>query len=266
MSDWIPVTIVEKPPIPIQWDYDESVQNVKGKIYKLKYISKETVIEIYIANEKLDGRGNHWEEKRQGIEVKKLTFTFYCNDIGITKQTAYNWMEKYGLRSPKRLVGKFTGNAENYTPEAVISDVRKVLGEIDLDPASCERAQRVVQAKEYWTMEDDALSREWHGRVFLNPPYDAQTIRQFTNKLLEEQDNISSAILLTNNNTDTRWFHRCARAASIICLTAGRINFYTEEIEKTMPTNGQAFFYFGPDQNGFIKTFVTKGLLMTVVP
>ena len=60
---------------------------------------------------------------------------------------------------------------EWYTPEQYIASVRAVLGCIDLDPASCETANAVVQAAEIFTEADNGLRRAWHGRVFLNPPY-----------------------------------------------------------------------------------------------
>ena len=43
------------------------------------------------------------------------------------------------------MVNVWTGNQENYTPENSIIAVRKVLGSIDLDPASCELANRLIR-------------------------------------------------------------------------------------------------------------------------
>src|SRR2546430_17584816 len=60
---------------------------------------------------------------------------------------------------------------EWYTPSKYIETAREVLGSIDLDPASCELANRTVKADKYYTKEDDGLSKEWHGNVWLNPPY-----------------------------------------------------------------------------------------------
>ena len=39
------------------------------------------------------------------------------------------------------------------------------------DPASHPLAQARVRATQFFTQEDDGLKREWHGRVWLNPPY-----------------------------------------------------------------------------------------------
>jgi len=48
---------------------------------------------------------------------------------------------------------------EWYTPAWVIDAARAVLGQIDLDPASCARAQDVVKAGHYWVREDDSLQQ-----------------------------------------------------------------------------------------------------------
>jgi hypothetical protein len=58
------------------------------------------------------------------------------------------------------------------TPVTVLALVHKVLGQIDLDPASNEKFNMAVQATHFYTKEIDALSlSHWHaGSVFLNPP------------------------------------------------------------------------------------------------
>jgi hypothetical protein len=68
--------------------------------------------------------------------------------------------------------------------------------------------------------------------------------------------------VLTNNNTDTAWFHRTAGAADMVCLTRGRIHFYKPDRSTVSPTNGQAFFYFGPRRDEFSQVFSNIGLVM----
>lgn len=52
------------------------------------------------------------------------------------------------------------------TPKAIIDS----LGPFDLDPCQCI-PQPWSCAQNAFTIEDDGLHRDWHGRVWLNPPY-----------------------------------------------------------------------------------------------
>jgi hypothetical protein len=79
-----------------------------------------------------------------------------------------------------------TGDNEWYTPARFIDLARKVMGGIDLDPASSDIAQETVQATTYFTKDDDGLSREWAGKVWLNPPYAELRLRWCLKKLLRQ--------------------------------------------------------------------------------
>lgn len=59
-----------------------------------------------------------------------------------------------------------------YTPTYLVEMCRLVLGDIELDPASDEVANEVVQAKRIFTEEDNGLLQDWdtEGSIFLNPP------------------------------------------------------------------------------------------------
>lgn len=60
--------------------------------------------------------------------------------------------------------------AEWYTPITIIETARKVLGSIDLDPASNAEANARVMAFEFYTKEQNGLKLPWDGSVFCNPP------------------------------------------------------------------------------------------------
>lgn len=160
-----------------------------------------------------------------------------------------------------------TGEFERYTPSYYIEKARDVLGTIDLDPATSDLAQQTVQAEQYFTAEDDGLGRDWHGRVWLNPPYHRELAPLFIAKLLDElaAGRVSEAIVLTNNSTDTEWFRSAANICDAICFTAGRIHFEVPNAQPVLPTQGQAFFYFGPKLIDFIGVFETVGTCMSPV-
>ena len=167
--------------------------------------------------------------------------------------------------TPDTTALKWTGDPESYTPKPYIEAAREVMGAIDLDPASNAIAQKTVGALEWYDEKSDGLVRDWRGRVFLNPPYKYPLVAQFIDKLCDEYNvgRISAAILLTNNNTDTRWWHRAVELASGVCFTAGRINFYKADGQITQPTNGQNFFYFGRETESFRRVFSLFGIIMT---
>ena len=64
-----------------------------------------------------------------------------------------------------------TGEMEWYTPALYIEKARRTLGNIDLDPASCEAAQKTIGACRFYSEADDGLNQRWQGKVWLNPPY-----------------------------------------------------------------------------------------------
>lgn len=70
----------------------------------------------------------------------------------------------------KKIAQHSSKSQEHYTPSPIVEVARKVMGEIELDPASCEKANTVVKAKHFFTKEDDGLTRVWAGLVYCNPP------------------------------------------------------------------------------------------------
>lgn len=158
-----------------------------------------------------------------------------------------------------------TGENEWYTPAEYIEMARDVLGDIDLDPASSDVAQQWIRAEQYFSKADDGLAKQWHGRVWLNPPYAQPFIAQFASKMVGERlsGRVSAAVMLTHNYTDTGWFHELAAVADAICFTRGRIKFVDEDGEPCAPTQGQAFFYFGNAVAKFAETFTDIGFVVT---
>lgn len=160
-----------------------------------------------------------------------------------------------------------TGDNESYTPLQYVESARLVMGGINVDPASNDYAQSKINADTYFTESNSGLDKDWNGNVWINPPYAYPLIGTFIDKLISEIEsgNCVSAVLLTNNSADTKWFHKAARYSSAICMTKGRINFYKADDSTTSPTNGQTFFYFGDDNKEFAKEFKKYGMIVEVV-
>src|SRR5208337_5588340 len=73
---------------------------------------------------------------------------------------------------------------EWYTPKEYVDAARSVMEGIDLDPASCEEANVTVRATRFYSVDENGLDQEWHGRLWMNPPYTRQLIGQFAEKLV----------------------------------------------------------------------------------
>jgi phage N-6-adenine-methyltransferase len=151
---------------------------------------------------------------------------------------------------------------EWWTPNKYVVPVRDVLGEIDLDPASSDEAPKI--AKVYFTKEQDGLKQKWWGRIFLNPPYNRKLILAFVRKLVEEyrSGRVTEAILLTYNNTSSRWWRAAMSEASGICFTNTNIAFiHKTKGQKGRASIGSAFIYFGKDVEKFFRRFEEFGEL-----
>ena len=155
-----------------------------------------------------------------------------------------------------------TGEHEWYTPPDYIEAARAVLGEIDLDPASSPAAQKLVKAKNYYTKKEDGLSKKWTGRVWMNPPYQSGLVDKFVFKLVDSflSEEVSAAIVLVNNSTDTNWFQSAALNASEICFPQGRVKFLDENGEEGAPLQGQALIYFGNAKQRFREKMSPFGM------
>lgn len=156
---------------------------------------------------------------------------------------------------------------EWYTPVDIVDRVRDLLGEIDLDPASNPHAQKVVRSKKYFTKDDDALTKEWRGRVFCNPPYSTTLVQRFTDHLLHEIDSkrVTAAVYLVNNCTETGWFQSLASRFPF-CLPAKRLAFYNRKGAKQAARQGQAIFYTGSARKRFVNLFAAHGVVVGALP
>jgi hypothetical protein len=123
-----------------------------------------------------------------------------------------------------------------------------------------------VQAERFFSQETNGLDKPWAGNVWLNPPYAQPAIAHFADKMVSEWERgeVTGAIVLTHNYTDTAWFQKLARAASAICFTRGRVRFVSPTGELAAPTQGQAFFYFGHDVAAFTEGFADVGFVVEV--
>jgi ParB family chromosome partitioning protein len=149
-------------------------------------------------------------------------------------------------------------NVEWFTPPHVIDAARQVLGGIDLDPASCAAANATVQATTFFDQEADGLSRDWSGRVWLNPPFSKVRGKSqqalWTRKLLQEHHagRVPAAVLLVNDARGYRWFNDLLWRRYPVCLVDELLAFRRGDgARATHAKQASCLFYLGPEVERF---------------
>lgn len=95
------------------------------------------------------------------------------------------------------------------------------LGEFDLDPCSPINAP-FLHATNNFTTNDDGLSKDWFGRVYLNPPY-GRGMELWMEKLKYH----GNGIALIFARTETKcFFEHVWNDADAVLFVKGRIRFY----------------------------------------
>lgn len=150
---------------------------------------------------------------------------------------------------------------EWYTPPSIINLATQCLGQIDLDPASNPTAQQWINADRYYTQSDDGLTKDWHGKIWLNPPYGNGITNRWVSKLINEYEsgNVTEAIALLRAAVSSSWFNKLASSYPR-CETFKRIRFVDAHgVEQASPAHGNVFFTLGKIQKDLLMYFLKLG-------
>lgn len=150
---------------------------------------------------------------------------------------------------------------EYYTPPQYIEAAREVMGHIDLDPASCETAQQWIEAGSFYTEQQDGLSQDWFGHVWLNPPYsktDGRSNQDMWSQYLireYEEGNVSEAVLLVKAALGYEWFENLWWNWPT-CFARRRLSFIKADgTDDGQSKQATAFIYLGPNVERFKAVF-----------
>jgi hypothetical protein len=169
------------------------------------------------------------------------------------------------MKESHQLINQDSGTTEWYTPANIVEAARKTLGWFDLDPASSEKANELVQAKKIYTIHDDGLSKPWNGTVWMNHPFGRKTNEQWVNKLVYEyvQGNVLAACCITFASTSERWFQPLLRFPQ--CFLYPRTNYLSANGKKIVgATKGSVVTYLGNYGYEFNKNFQSLGAIKVV--
>jgi phage N-6-adenine-methyltransferase len=140
---------------------------------------------------------------------------------------------------------------EWYTPP----EVPAKLGPFDLDPA----AGPMRHAKENWGHGTDGLAKDWHGRVWLNPPY--SNVNEWLDKFAAH----GNGIALVNARPETVWFQRIVKQAHAVHWMRGRVNFIRPDGKATHPPVGSVLVAAGQANAKALQESGLPGVTMLVV-
>lgn len=141
---------------------------------------------------------------------------------------------------------------EWYTPKEIIH----ALGVFDTDP--CAPMNPIYRtAKVMYNKEDDGLSKDWYGRVWLNPPYSRPLIEQFVSRMSKH----GNGIALLFNRCDSKMFQDVIfQTATAILFIKGRIKFLKQDGSTAgSPGCGSVLIAFGEDNAEILRTCGIEG-------
>lgn len=110
-------------------------------------------------------------------------------------------------------------SAEWETPPAFFKIYNDIY-HFDIDV--CATHENALCSK-YWTIEDNALKKDWIGKCWMNPPY-GRGIGLFMKKAYKESLKEAFIMCLIPARTDTRWWHDYAMKGKITFIK-GRLKF-----------------------------------------
>ena len=155
-----------------------------------------------------------------------------------------------------------TGEEAWFTPPSILDASRAVMGNIDLDPASCAAAQEVVRANRFFGEYEDGLAQEWQAAaLFINPPFTRGKVEAFAEKLLSgiRAGNVQSAIWLSNNSTETGWCQSLLKECQAAFFPSGRVKYWRPGKDGRPAYSsglcGDVLMYFGSNPDLFIAEF-----------
>ena len=102
-----------------------------------------------------------------------------------------------------------------YTPKWVFDSLGV---EFDIDVCSPIGGTGLVPAKKFYSIEDDALTQDWDGFVWMNPPYSKPT--PFIDKFMAHGNGIALVPFSKSN-----WFGRIWKEAHTLCALPPNLKF-----------------------------------------
>lgn len=143
------------------------------------------------------------------------------------------------------------------TPPEII----KELGEFDLDPCS-PICRPWDTAKRHYTVVDDGLTREWAGRIWLNPPYGREA-SEWLRKLSDHGNGI--ALIFARTETEM-FFEHVWNKANALLFFKGRLYFRHVDGSRAVANAGapSVLIAYGSDNVKSLEQVKDWGMLINL--
>lgn len=123
---------------------------------------------------------------------------------------------------------KTVGDSQTWiTPKWIID----ALGPFDLDPCAADPRPWDCARQ---NLTELGLSMTWHGRVWLNPPFDRYEVAKWVLRLAEHGDGIA----LLHARTEAEWFEPVWDRASAILFLDDRLHFHHQDGRRASANSG----------------------------
>lgn len=119
---------------------------------------------------------------------------------------------------------KFNSERTEYsTPIAIVNPLIK---EFNLKIDVCASKDN-YKLKKYWTKEDNALSKDWIGNCWMNPPFDRNLKKWVLKAYAETEKHGGTKVILIPVRSNTQWWATVSQKAEIRFIN-GEVNFNNE--------------------------------------
>ena len=158
-----------------------------------------------------------------------------------------------------QLIPSASGNIERYTPSYIFEGLGV---RFDVDPCA---PVGIAPCREWcdsvFSLPTDGLSRDWEGRVWLNPPWTRGAKRHWVAKLKQH----GNGIALVRGGVDSKWFHDNLQDG--LFLLRRRVQYLRSDQMDERPRKGNAvgglepsmLLAFGKDCVGILGRCTLEG-------
>lgn len=162
------------------------------------------------------------------------------------------------------MVSQKVGVQDYFTPPEIINAAREAMGGIDLDAASHPLANRIHKIPDYFHTGRSAFHNDWHGRVWLNPPYgnNAPWFERIVHYV--GTGSVTQLCMIS-----PMWAFQTGIALPVMDLSTGLIllsptpKFWgNADPNKTGKNHPHGVIYIGPNADQFTRAFSSFGFPM----